>query len=142
MTLKLCEICRKRFARYVCQECGREVCEVCFVPKKWLCEECYSRLLGKKALVGFHWSSWRSPTVLLMLGFLTIFIGVILLFASSIYGGSGVSGFVWVFPLPPVLLGTDQSSAIFLLVTALLLLLPFLLFIIFAHWFLRKILEE
>lgn len=87
MQARACEICGKRAARYVCQECGREVCEACLEPQKWICLDCYGRIQQKAPV-----SLPAEPPFfqLFLLGFLLIFAGVIFMMITTFL--SGVSG--------------------------------------------------
>jgi len=103
-----CQICGKRPARYVCQECGREVCQICLEPHMWVCLTCYEKLRQKtpplpKEISGVPF--WPLPFKLFLLGFLLIFIGMILVIIASVFWGVSAGAMIWIMPLPPIFLG-------------------------------------
>ncbi len=105
MNVKKCELCGKRAARYVCQECGREVCETCLEPNSWMCLDCYRRI--NPALPRME-TKLSIPIKLFILGFLLIFIGIILTVLTPILLGIsevGAGTIIWIFPFPPIILG-------------------------------------
>lgn len=105
MSVSMSEICGKRTAKYVCQECGRKVCEFCLVSHIWLCVYCYNRL--KREALTFETSPWLTPFKMLLLAFLIIFVGVILLVVAAMFSeGAFSGGVVWFFPFPPLIIGS------------------------------------
>lgn len=134
MQPKTCQICGKRPARYVCQECGQEVCQICLEPHTWVCLTCYEKFRQKtppllKEIPGVPF--WPLPFKLLLLGFLLIFIGMILVIMASIFLGASAGAVIWIIPFPPILLGAGPYPytgwAIILAIT--LTVLGILLFI-------------
>lgn len=88
MGRKLCEICAKRSARYVCQECGRNVCELCLESSTWLCSECYEKVetvqrLEAEKKLPFHLSFVK----IFLVGFFLIFLGMVLLIIAALTSG-------------------------------------------------------
>ena len=81
MQVRQCEICGKRAARYVCQECGRQVCERCLELHVWVCSECYNRLRPEAPVMKPF--SWSMPLKLFFLGFLLTFVGIVLVMIAS-----------------------------------------------------------
>jgi len=111
MQPKTCQICGKRPSRYVCQECGREVCQICLEPHTWVCLPCYEKIRQKTppspreiASVSFL----PLPFKLFLLGFLLIFIGIILVMIASVAGGVSAGALIWILPFPPIFLGAGQ----------------------------------
>jgi len=100
----LCEVCNRYQARYVCEECGRRVCALCFDQYSGLCRLCLKRE-GIESYVeirpaGLVWL----PMILIFIGIALTFIGALLMGLSSLEGGS-VSGGVIVVPFIPIPIG-------------------------------------
>jgi uncharacterized membrane protein len=127
---KACEVCGKHVARYVCQECGREVCELCFESSFWVCSSCYERL-GKEAPRIFPWSI---PLKLFLLGFILIFIGVVLMVIAAVFSGAyNVGAVVFIGPIPIILGAGPQSFLVIMLAVALTILGVILFFAFFKE---------
>lgn len=136
--VKICELCGKRPAKYVCQECGRMVCEFCFDPTTWLCRECRQRLsrerLGLEAAPPTR-IPWPTPMKLFLLGFALAVVGVILLTASALLSGAPAStGTVILIGPIPIILGAGPYSHWVLLLAGILTALGVLLFIFLRRW--------
>jgi len=119
MQVRACEICGKRAARYVCQECGREVCQFCFEPNTWVCQDCYNHLRLEAPEEAFP---WPTPFKLFLLGFILMFVGMIVMVIAAVFFGVPASGGVFVFipPLPPIGFGAGPYAFLaMLLVVAL-----------------------
>ena len=109
MHVRQCEICGKRASRYVCQECGRQVCERCLEPHMWICSECYNRLRPKAPVM--KPLSWSMPLKLFFLGFLLIFIGIVFIMITSIFFEVPISIGTVIFVGPiPIVLGAGPYS--------------------------------
>jgi len=106
MQVVTCEVCGKRVARYVCQECGRKICETCLEPHTWVCSDCYSRL-KREAPPMLEAPSWSLPFKLFLVGFFLIFIGILFIMITAILSGAptSVGGLIWIIPLPPIIFG-------------------------------------
>jgi uncharacterized membrane protein len=130
MQAKTCEVCGKRAARYVCQECGREVCQFCFESTAWVCLDCYNSLNREGSAPGSF--GWSTPFKLFLLGFVLIFVGIIvMMIATVLFGASMDAGAViWVFPLPPIGFGTGQYAFWAVLFGVALTVLGLILFIV------------
>jgi len=124
---KACEVCGKRAARYVCQECGHEVCEICFEPSTWFCSSCYGRL-GRETPRIFPWSF---PLKLFLLGFLLIFIGMILMIVVAVLSGSSAFGAVVFIGPIPIVLGAGPHSIWAMALAVALTILGVVLFFAF-----------
>jgi len=129
-----CQICGKRPARCVCQECGREVCQVCLEPHTWVCLPCYEKLRQKtpplpREISGV--SFWPLPFKLFLLGFLLTFIGMILVMIASIFGGASAGAVIWIIPFPPIFLGAGPHpyTALAIILAIILTILGVVLFI-------------
>lgn len=125
--VKACEICGKRAARYVCQECGREVCEACLEPHSWVCSDCYGRV--KREAPAFEAIPWSAPFKLFLLGFLLIFMGMIfVIIAAVLFGAPATSGAViFVGPIP-IVLGAGPHSLWAIVLAVALTILGLILF--------------
>lgn len=105
MQVRTCEVCGKRSARYVCQECGREVCEACLEPRTWVCSNCYSRVKLEAPAPTVEAFTWSTPIKLFLLGFLIIFVGMIVMMIAAIFFGASAGAMIWILPFPPVIVG-------------------------------------
>lgn len=102
MRVRTCEICGKRVARYVCQECGREVCQFCLEPNTWVCLDCYHSL--KQETPTLEVFPWPTPFKLFLLSFLLILIGTIfILIASVLPGKFSIGAIIFLGPIPIIL---------------------------------------
>jgi len=129
MRVKTCEICGKRVARYVCQECGREVCQFCFEPNTWVCQDCYNNLRREAPVLEAF--PWPTPFKLFLLGFILMFLGMIVLTIATIFFGSSSSagGVIWILPLPPIGFGAGPYAFWAILLVIALAILTLVLFI-------------
>ena len=130
MQTKTCEVCGKRAARYICQECGREVCEFCFEPTAWVCLDCYNSLKREASALGSF--GWSTPFKLFLLGFVLMFAGImVMMIATVLFGASVDTGaIIWVFPLPPIGFGTGPYAFWVVLLGVALTVLGLILFIV------------
>jgi len=129
MRVRTCEICGKRVARYVCQECGREVCQFCFEPSTWVCLDCCNRLRREAPVLEAF--PWPTPFKLFLLGFILMFLGMIVLTIATIFFGSSSSagGVIWILPLPPIGFGAGPYAFWAILLVIALAILTLVLFI-------------
>ena len=118
MQARQCEICGRRVARYVCEECGRQVCGRCLEPHVWMCSECYGRL--RPEAPGIEPFTWSVPLKLFLLGFLLTFVGVVLLMIAGFLSG-GSAGFIWILPFPPIIFGAGWPYPIWAIALAVVL---------------------
>ncbi len=128
MQVRPCNICGKRAARYVCQECGHEVCEMCLEPQTWVCSDCYSRLKPEApALEAFPLST---PFKLFLLGFSLIFIGMIFMMITAILSGAPATMGTIIFVGPiPIILGAGPYSIWAIILAIVLTILGVILFV-------------
>lgn len=109
-----CGLCGEYDARYVCESCGRSVCENCFDPKRWVCTECLSKIVGRIGQPTETFTGYPQSRLLPLFftGFLIVFIGMALMIASSLFSRAGsVSGGAVVFIGPiPIILGSGPFS--------------------------------
>ena len=103
MQARSCEICGERPAKYVCQKCSRNVCQVCFEKATWLCRDCNGQIKEASSTPEFGQS--ESLFKLLTMGFFLVFIGMILVAVSFVFSGGTASfgGIVFVGPLPIII---------------------------------------
>lgn len=116
--VRTCKICGKRSARYICQKCGREVCETCLEPHTWVCTECYKRVKRETPL--FETVPWPTPLKLFLLGFLLIFIGMILITLTVVLSGTSANfgAIIFIGPIPIVLGAGPNSNWMIILAVA------------------------
>ncbi len=109
-----CAICGEYDARYVCESCGRGVCENCFDTKRWVCTDCLSKIVDRMGQPTEAFASYPQNRLLPLFftGFFIVFIGMALMIVSSLFSGAGsVSGGAVVFIGPiPIILGSGPIS--------------------------------
>lgn len=109
-----CGLCGEYDARYVCESCGRKVCESCFDAQRWVCTDCLNNIVGRMGQPTESAARYPQSRLLLLFftGFLIVFIGMALMIASSLLSGTGsVSGGAVIFIGPiPILLGSGPFS--------------------------------
>lgn len=136
--MKLCDVCGKRAARYVCQECGRIVCERCIESYSWLCSECYRKEMGIEPDVEMKISF--PFTKMFVLGFILMFVGsIILVFASLLYGlKASLGGFILIGPLP-IVFGFGEYSIPLIILGLALTVICIVAFILLGRHYNTKI---
>jgi len=129
MQVKACEICGKRAARYICQECGREVCQFCFEPSTWFCLHCYNSL--KRETLVLESFPWPTSFKLFLLGFVLMLVGMIVMMIAAVFFGASVGAGVsiWIPPLPPIGFGVGPYAFWAILLAVALAILGLVLFI-------------
>jgi len=75
-------------------------------PEIWVCSGCYGRLRSEAPAVKPF--SWSVPLELFYVGFLLLFVGIVLVMVAGFVSG-GSAGFVWILPFPPMVLGGGWS---------------------------------
>ncbi|MEM2320696.1 MAG: DUF131 domain-containing protein [Candidatus Bathyarchaeia archaeon] len=133
--VKPCEICGGRVSRYICQECGRAICESCIKPDTWLCLDCYRRA-GKIAPqeVELEESVPQFPSALKLffIGFMLIFLGVIVLMLVAIFSGlTKSSGLILLLGPIPIIFGVGENLTLLLVIAAMLTVFYIAILIIF-----------
>jgi len=48
---------------------------------------------------------WSTPFKLFLLGFLIIFLGMIVMMVAAIFSGASVGAMIWILPFPPIMVG-------------------------------------
>ncbi|MEM2906257.1 MAG: hypothetical protein QW057_06255 [Candidatus Bathyarchaeia archaeon] len=108
MPAPLCELCGVLPALYVCQVCGKSVCDRDFLPAERACVRC-SQTVGKP--VGPAERGFELGSLLTLAGFGLAFIGMLIIFLALIVGAEGISGGIVVFIGPfPVALGFGAEA--------------------------------
>ncbi|MBS7634833.1 DUF131 domain-containing protein [Candidatus Bathyarchaeota archaeon] len=133
MSVKICELCGKRNARYICQECGKAVCERCIEPYTWLCLECYGKT-EVSARLGAETEGREvlqsSFIKLFIIGFMLMFIGMIILFLAALLTGLKDSlSFIFLIGPIPIILGSGQYSLLLIILATVLTIICLAAFI-------------
>jgi uncharacterized membrane protein len=128
-----CGRCGEYAAKYVCEVCGKAVCEACFDPQRWVCTECLNNIVGRMGQPADPVAG-APPSHLLSLfftGFLIVFVGMALMIGSRLFSDPGsVSGGVVIFIGPiPLLLGSEPVSFPLFLLALILTALGVLCFV-------------
>jgi uncharacterized membrane protein len=125
-----CEVCGERKAVYVCQKCGRRVCDFCVDPATLTCKNCYLSRPVEAYPVSTSLVYNLFPK-LIILGIILTFAGFSLIFLSTLFAGVGTAssgGFIWIFPFPPILFGSGFDNPVgWLTFTLLAVFLGFLI---------------
>lgn len=133
--MRSCEICGRKASRYICQECSRAICESCIEPDTWLCLDCYGRV-GKIAPQEVETEEpaplFPSALKLLFIGFMLIFLGVIVLMLAAIFSGlTKTSGLILLLGPIPIIFGTGENLTLLLIIAAILTVFYITILIIF-----------
>jgi len=129
MQVHVCQICNKRTAKYVCQECGRMICEVCLELRAWVCSECYGQLKERPKEFGLRRSSFFK---FFLFGVLLIFMGVIFIVISAFLLEAPISaGVVLILGPLPIILGTGPYATLALILVVILTILSIIMFFMF-----------
>jgi len=129
MQAKTCAVCRNRSARYVCQECGRGICEVCFEPQTWLCADCHKSL--KPPAQASERSTWPLPLKLYLIGLSLMLIGTLLVAVTVIFSGEPFAAGTVIFVGPiPIMWGPWPYSLWTVILAVVLTILGIVMFII------------
>jgi len=93
--IRLCRICELRDAKYICRECGREICEYDFDPINWLCTECIKKFGEEKVdRYVIHDTGFKIVT-LIFLAFILITFGFFLI---ALGGLTDIKTVTFIFP--------------------------------------------
>lgn len=132
--MPVCEVCGERSAKYVCQNCGRLVCEGCVTPEGLLCPEC-SSLLDRNGEVEppqFNvFSGFLNPINLFFMSILLIFIGFFCIMLGSIIGGrlEGLGAIIMIGPIP-IIVGAGPFSTEVILIGVVVTIIAVILFVL------------
>lgn len=129
---KRCELCGDGAPKYICQECGRAICESCIEPNTWLCIDCYKRV-EEQNLSPVDVEN-RIPTLmnLFFIGFALTFIGAIILILTILLYGTK-SSLVLIFSIGPIpiIFGAGEDLIPLLVIATILTVLCVTIFIVF-----------
>jgi len=131
MTTTPCEVCGRRSARYICQSCGRRICEACLDPWRWTCTACQDKLAEIPTP-----SERRSDLVfkVFLSGFAIVVLGMILMIAASMMPGAEQTSGAAIILIGPIPIGFGYGR-FGLEVFALAILFAAVAFVIFlAMW--------
>ena len=133
MATRSCEICRNRPARYVCQECGRSVCERCLEPHAWLCADCMKQL-EMQSQTPTPEGGFGSPPSLMkvfLLGFTLMLIGVVtVVIATLLYGSPDSVGLIVFIGPIPIILGAGEYSFLTIVLALILTAMSVIFFFV------------
>ncbi|MEM3392501.1 MAG: B-box zinc finger protein [Candidatus Bathyarchaeia archaeon] len=128
--MRSCEICLRNQAKYVCEQCNKLVCEVCFNPSLWVCIRCEKERVPLTVEQASSFNLFK----FIFLGFMLIFIGMLIMFFSALF--TGLSGnFILFFGPIPFILSIGKNS-FYSLVFIIFIILTFALLLLFMF---RKI---
>ena len=133
MVTRSCEVCRNRPARYVCQECGRSVCERCFEPHAWLCADCMKQLEMQSQTLAPKGGFGSPPSLMkvFLLGFILILIGVVtVMIATLLYGSPDSVGLIVFIGPIPIILGAGEYSFLTIVLALILTVMSIVFFIV------------
>jgi len=131
MRPRVCQICSERPAKYVCQKCGRIICEVCLEPQSWFCSDCYGHLKAQSMEFGCFQSFFFK---LFILSFLLIFVGVIFIIVSAVLEGTlNSAGVILILGPLPIILGTGPYATLALVLAVILTILSIVTFLVFRR---------
>jgi len=131
MQVEKCDVCgRLTGSLQTCRLCERRVCEEHFSHQEGVCSRCYSRLSMATQAKGETLVS-AVPFKLFFLGFLLVFVGVLVLVVAALLGGdTSVSGgaivIVWFIP---IVVGAGPYAFFAILLAAILAILAFVVFV-------------
>ncbi|MEM1507366.1 MAG: DUF131 domain-containing protein [Candidatus Bathyarchaeia archaeon] len=133
MNAKICEICGKRQAKYVCQECGRKVCEQCIEPYDLFCLECYRKIeksLRSSEKIEERMAFETLPVKVFFLGFLLIFVGMLITFLAALLSGlkNSTSLFLLIGPIP-IILGAGEHAILLTIIAAIVTIMCVVIFV-------------
>lgn len=132
--VKLCEQCGKRVSRYICQECGRAICELCIEPATWLCLDCYGRLernAPRRAEPEEEMPTLSPVLKLFFVAFLLMVAGIIILMLLTIISGiTKVSGLILFLGPIPIIFGVGENLTLLLIIATILTISCIVVFMI------------
>ena len=108
----LCAVCGKNPATHVCQNCGRPTCSSCIDLSSWTCYDCRRKFTADQLDAGYSRQfQFSLPSVLFLVAFAAIFVGILLIAFGSITNlGSSSGGAVILIGPIPIILGTGPYS--------------------------------
>jgi len=137
----LCELCGERPAKYVCQECGRRVCQYCFNTYYEVCSDCLKTIGERTELLSIEEGinvDWMLKFVII--GFVIMLLGMVIITLASLMTTSSVSGTFFIFIGPiPIIFGYGPHAS-YLLILGILIFVIFLF--VFFYWYKRESIEK
>lgn len=131
MHIEKCDMCGKLAAALqTCRLCKHRVCEEHFKHQEGICSRCYSRLSlatqGTEETLLFA-TSFK----LFILGFLLVFVGVIVLVVAAWLGGdtSVSGGVIFIVGFIPIIVGAGPYAFFAVLIAAILTIIAFAVFL-------------
>lgn len=132
----LCELCSERPAKYVCQECGRRICQYCFDMYYELCKDCLKPVLKEMKqgrVEEFPDIGWMLKFMLI--GFIIMFIGIFLVVIASLAAVSEISGTFFFFIGPfPIVFGYGPYAPHLVVLSIFL----FTILLFFIYWLYKR----
>jgi len=136
----LCELCGERPAKYVCQECGRRVCQYCFNTYYEVCSDCLKTIGERTKLLSIEGGidlDWMLKFV--VIGFVIMFLGMIIITLVSLMTASA-SGVFFIFIGPiPIIFGYGPHAS-YLLILSILIFVIFL--VLSFYWYKKRSIEK
>jgi len=132
----LCSVCGRQQATYVCQNCGRPTCRDCFDATTWTCRSCLSTFTAQPQQRSYGEPlQFGLPSILLMLAFATVFIGVLLIALGSLTSGNLSGGAIILIGPIPIILGGGPNSIVLVEIAAVLTIAAIILFLLLRRRF-------
>ncbi|MEM2939266.1 MAG: DUF131 domain-containing protein [Candidatus Bathyarchaeia archaeon] len=136
MGIKICELCSKRNAKYVCQECSRAICERCLEPYTWLCLECYRKIGGtlSQEPESEEKTLFQIPFIkIFLMGFILMFIGIIvIILATLVLGLKNSFSLIFLIGPIPIIFGGGEYSIPLIILATVLTVICIIIFILYS----------
>lgn len=135
MSVRVCEHCNQNPAMYVCKDCGRTVCGLCFNPYVWKCQDCSKSAaipsgmrVPESVQAGLPWGF-----TIFIAAFIMIFVGMLLMILASAIGGGGTGGLVIFIGPFPIAVGAGPQSSLMIVIAFALAIMGMILFFLFVR---------
>jgi len=131
----LCAVCGTERATYICQNCGRATCSNCIDAASLNCYGCATsaatRLGEGEYSQRLHFSL---ASILLMIAFAAIFIGILLVALGSVgnFSSSSTGGVILIGPIP-IILGSGPYSIPLIALSVGLTIVALIFFLMFRR---------
>lgn len=135
----LCEECGRYQARYVCGECGRRVCALCFDTYSGLCKGCLKERVVEGYVEVKPVRLAELPMIIVFLGVILAFIGALLIGLSGFESGS-ISGGIVVVPFIPIPVGVAFGPYGLIITILMYIAAVIFLIVVFIWW--RRIVRK
>ena len=93
--IRTCKICNLRDAKYICRECGGDICEYDFDTFNWLCIECIEKYQSRLGVVYRQGDRGFKAVMLIFLAFILITFGFFLIAIGNI---ANIKTVTFIFP--------------------------------------------